>query len=202
MTKFDLGLVDGNDWDAAAVNSVEAAINKCCIFGTNTERLAMTGQAPGQQFFDQANGRLWLWDGTGGDTQWVIMHEPPQTWSPTWSAGVTVGNGVWSNAKYQRENGFCNFEGRFTMGSTSAITGTPTLNLPFSLWEVELLMPIPIVDNGIARYVCFMSTFSPGAVALIVGSTGGAVSSTSPFTFGNGDYFTPRGRFKMASPFS
>ena len=53
------------------------------------------------------------------------------TYTPAFAGGVTVGNGTWS-AAYNIVNKILFFQGTFTLGSTSAITGAVTLTLPDS----------------------------------------------------------------------
>jgi hypothetical protein len=53
------------------------------------------------------------------------------TYTPTFASGVTVGNGTWV-AAYAIVNEILFWQGTFTLGSTSAITGAVTMNLPAS----------------------------------------------------------------------
>jgi len=53
------------------------------------------------------------------------------TYTPAFSAGVTVGNGTW-DAAYNIVNKILFFQGKFTLGSTSAITGSVGLTIPDS----------------------------------------------------------------------
>ena len=56
------------------------------------------------------------------------------TWTdytPSFAGGVTVGNGTWA-AGYAIVNKILFFQGKFTLGSTSAITGNVTLTVPDS----------------------------------------------------------------------
>lgn len=64
MPAFDLAKVDGDNWDAAAVNAVEAAINLRRYIGTNAERLALGGLANGQEFYCTDTLIAWLYNGT------------------------------------------------------------------------------------------------------------------------------------------
>jgi hypothetical protein len=51
-------------------------------------------------------------------------------YTPTW-IGVTVGNGT-SNFKYARVNKLVHYVGVFTLGTTSAITGSVNISLPIN----------------------------------------------------------------------
>lgn len=53
------------------------------------------------------------------------------SYTPSFAGGVTVGNGTW-DAAYNIVNKILFFQGTFTLGSTSAITGTVTLTVPDS----------------------------------------------------------------------
>jgi hypothetical protein len=53
------------------------------------------------------------------------------SYTPAFAGGVTVGNGTWS-AAYAIVNKILFFQGTFTLGTTSAITGAVTLTLPDS----------------------------------------------------------------------
>jgi hypothetical protein len=50
-------------------------------------------------------------------------------YTPTFAAGVTVGNGTWV-AGYAIVNEILFWQGTFTLGSTSAITGSVSINTP------------------------------------------------------------------------
>ena len=62
------------------------------------------------------------------------------TYTPTFAGGVTVGNGTWV-AAYAIVNEILFWQGTFTLGSTSAITGAVTITLPDS-------KTFPSPDNG------------------------------------------------------
>lgn len=53
------------------------------------------------------------------------------SYTPAFAGGVTVGNGTW-DAAYAIVNKILFFQGTFTLGSTSAITGGVTLTVPDS----------------------------------------------------------------------
>ena len=63
-------------------------------------------------------------------------------YTPSFSSGVTIGDGVVSGA-YCRVNDFVHVYGIFTLGSTSAVTGPISLNLPVNFnagMESSLMM--------------------------------------------------------------
>ena len=53
-------------------------------------------------------------------------------YTPSFQNGVTIGDGVVSGA-YCRVNDFVHVHGTFTLGSTSAVTGSVVLNLPITV---------------------------------------------------------------------
>jgi hypothetical protein len=61
-------------------------------------------------------------------------------YTPAFASGVTVGNGTWV-AAYAIVNEILFWQGTFTLGSTSAITGAVTITLPAS-------KTFPSPDNG------------------------------------------------------
>ena len=53
-------------------------------------------------------------------------------YTPSFGGGVTIGDGVVSGA-YCKVNDFVHLYGKFTLGSTSAVTGSVVLNLPVNV---------------------------------------------------------------------
>lgn len=72
--------------------------------------------------------RLWLYNGSS----WVCMWSTWVAVTPTWSSGITAGDGTFT-AAYRYVGGDVRFRGQFALGSTSAVTGVPNLNLPLSI---------------------------------------------------------------------
>lgn len=73
MPAFDLGLVDGNVWAAASVDSIELAINKRNYIGTAAERAALVGMTNGDGFRETDTQREYRYTGSG----WTIAYAPP-----------------------------------------------------------------------------------------------------------------------------
>ena len=77
-----------------------------------------------------------------------------ETWTPNFTAGVTVGNGTLSGT-YQRVNDFVIVQGSFTLGSTSAVTGDITVTVPItasSLWDLANSTVVQFRDASLANY--------------------------------------------------
>ena len=121
--------------------------------------------------------------------------------SLTFPGGVTVGNGV-TVAYYCRVNNFVHFYGKFTLGSTSAITGSVSFSLPINCdasiktlgqpfgvlnhrdASTGILYPSDCVAVGAANYVFPSVTNTAGTFAQRVNVTSG-----NPFTWAVSDSF-------------
>ena len=120
-------------------------------------------------------------------------------YTPSFSGGVTFGNGV-STGAYCLVNGFVHYYGIFTLGSTSAITGSIQLNLPVNINSAMELgsMPYGFITYfdtpantrypgtttyaSAASYIVLRAELASGTY---VSQT--ATSATVPFTWGTGD---------------
>jgi hypothetical protein len=120
-------------------------------------------------------------------------------YTPTWT-NLTVGNGVVSSA-YCRVNDFVHFYGKFTFGSTSAISGTVLANFPVN---VNSAFMNDASIYGVAQYRDIStSTLYPG-LATFAGNntlftlrvqiasgtylTQTGVTGSAPFTWATGDF--------------
>jgi hypothetical protein len=128
------------------------------------------------------------------------------TFTPVFT-NVTVGNGT-SFGSYLRIGKvvFCRF--RFALGSTSAITGNPIMDLPVpraaygQLWAVGTLY---MEDAGISGYAGHIRMSSAADQILlsrfaVTGSnvTSSSISSTAPFTWGTNDSFAGEFTYEAA----
>ena len=114
--------------------------------------------------------------------------------TPTWSSGVTVGNGTHDFA-YTQVGKIVHVVGQFNFGSTSAITGVPTMTLPVTraAGDVITIGTGNYGDAGVATFLAFpISTsttncqfYAPNSSGTYIYET--AVSATVPFTWGTGD---------------
>jgi len=116
------------------------------------------------------------------------------TYTPTLT-NITVGNGN-ADFRYVQINKTVVLAGFFGFGSTSAITGTPSISLPVTAAR-------NMTKNGVCRLVQFgVGAWNGviedgGTTAIVLVATGAsgsytrwfAVSSTVPFTWGNGSWF-------------
>jgi len=124
--------------------------------------------------------------------------ESETDWTPTFSTGVTVGNGTVSGT-YQRINDLIVVQGSFELGSTSAITGDVRVDLPVDAsgsFELSVGTTCMLRDQSAGReYQGAALTFSGSQVRLRVlqRDTGNnyvfaaAISSSNPMTWATGD---------------
>lgn len=116
-------------------------------------------------------------------------------YTPTYT-NVTVGNGT-SSFAYTQFNKLVHVEGRFTLGTTSAITGLITMTLPVNVSNTynHGIGVCNFTDSGVAAYFGYPNLKDVDEVYLFALNTAGtylieaATSATIPFTWGNGDYF-------------
>ena len=142
--------------------------------------------------------------GTG--TSW-----PWRSWTPSWT-NVTVGNGT-VVAAYSQTGKTVNFHLRFTLGSTSSISGSITFSPPVApLAELYLAATegyvfgnVKFLDAATAAYLGYLQ-FGTGStnisiLALNTAASYGQQSTTSstiPFTFGTSDIIVCTGSYEAA----
>ena len=152
--------------------------------------------------------RVLYYDGTG----WVILSEPAQSWTPTFAAGMTVGNGSWSYNRYHRSDGWVDFRGRFVWGSTTSITADVRLNLPIASLDIfgpgqfdfgfyrpgtGAQLPGIVGTDGTTGSVFLRGIDASGTYATSV-----IMSNTVPFSWASGDLFDISGRYQMTTRYS
>ena len=139
-----------------------------------------------------ATGLKWAAAASGGFTF--------STWTPFWTSGVTVGNGT-TDAFYATSGDLVFAYFKFTMGSTSSITGTPILTLPVNaanttdrVWGSSF----QALDAGTAVYFGvwdFNDDSNDTRAIPLAAKTDGTymtstyLSSTVPFTWTTNDVF-------------
>jgi hypothetical protein len=116
-------------------------------------------------------------------------------YTPTYT-NVTIGNGT-SAFSYMQFNKFVHVEGRFTLGTTSAITGLITMSLPVNASNTynRQMGVCNFTDQGVAAYPGYPNLKDADEVYLFATNSAGTytveapTSATIPFTWGNADYF-------------
>jgi hypothetical protein len=141
-----------------------------------------------------ATGLKWATPASGGLTY--------TTWTPT-TAGITVGNGT-TVARYAQSGKFVTGSFKFTLGSTSAITGNTNFSLPVAAKAgfVETTTTT-FLRTGVGYNVG--TTISDGSLiyvgALVTSTAYGSfvdLSATIPHTWVNGDFISVNFSYEAA----
>lgn len=142
------------------------------------------------------------WDGTN----WIVMSEPAQTWANPF-AGITGGSPTFIGA-YHRSDGWCDFSGTLTFGSSPSAMSGPNFIVPFTAGGLHLgQCTVALTDNGVANYPG-ISERGINAIAIYATNVGSTYiqftspTTTVPFTWAAGDYIEIAGRYQMASRYS
>lgn len=120
------------------------------------------------------------------------------TWTPSWT-NVTVGNGT-VLARYTQLNKRVLIRLKFTLGSTSSVSGDMRFSVPVTAYDVEHIGSAFLNDTGtetVAGSVVLTST----TVAAIRSTKTGVLASTSataPFTWANTDYVVAEIEYEAA----
>jgi hypothetical protein len=125
------------------------------------------------------------------------------TWSPT-IGNISIGNGTVA-ARYQQTGNVIFFSVKVTFGSTTTISGSPSIPLPV-VANSPAYFTVNVTDSGVASYtangIIPSSVLSTIFLDLIDTTSSRAVSasfsSTSPFTWGTNDNFTISGSYEVA----
>jgi hypothetical protein len=149
--------------------------------------------------------RLWQYDGT----DWVIMSEPTQGFTPTWT-GLTTTSGT-NTGYYRRRDGYCDFKITFTFGASSAVTGAVTVALPIAANIAADLdgFDVFLYDASAVTFYTGATSNSTSSIANVVALnsagtyvTAAALSSTVPFTWATSDVLSIRGTYRMTTRYS
>ena len=124
------------------------------------------------------------------------------TWTPSLT-GITTGNGT-VTAKYLQIGKMVQFRFKFQLGSTSAITGGPTITLPVAqATGSHLSCPVLYEDSGLRLHMG-MSQILTGTISLFAINTASVyaetagISSTVPFTWTTNDSLVANGTDEAA----
>jgi len=94
-------------------------------WATVAEKTAQAGMRSGDEGFLATTGETYKYNGT----VWKLWHAPVVSVTPSVNAGITLGNGV-SVATWSVHAGKAVLNHKFTVGTTTVVTGTPVFNLP------------------------------------------------------------------------
>ncbi len=191
----------GQALTAALMNGVSI---RTVVAGTAAERAAYATPFSGMTWWETDTFRKYVYDGTG----WIVMAELTQSYTPT-VGGFTLGNGTILGT-YHRSDGWCDFEVRIGLGSTSAVTGALTVTLPITAAAVAVTngFHAGFIRFGIQEYSAMVASGSTTGVNLRAVDASGtyaasaATSATIPFTWNVNDGAYVRGRYQMTTRYS
>lgn len=167
-----------------------------------------TPTADGAIGFDRTNENLVVGDGTNSQ---VVGLGEWKTWTPTWT-NLTVGNGT-QISKYTQIGKTVHYYIKFTLGSTSAVTGASNFTLPITpIFTTLAVDPIfghcnlrDVTAGATGSFVGFARSAGSDAVFIGVNSVGtgnyiinGALNTTVPFTWAADDVITIFGTYEAA----
>jgi hypothetical protein len=134
--------------------------------------------------------------------------------TPTWVAGLTVGNGVYNTSHYTLVGKTVHFAIDFTLGTTSAVTGQLILDMPVELSRKNIgttgMFYCTFSDTGVATIPGFATASTTSSnrflVRYLVTAAGtnpinlnvGLVSATAPFTWAATDKIIFSGTYEVA----
>ena len=154
-------------------------------FGGTGEKTLAEGQAC---YIEAAPKRLEIYNGT----TWIEFDADYTTFTPTWNIGYTRGNGT-TVAKYQRVGKTVFVWITETLGTTSAVTGIPTLTLPLTIANADVFDGTSVLEITGASYSQGSCTPLGTTQAEIwaINTSGtyagiGIISATVPFTWATG----------------
>lgn len=177
----DYAWTDGVAPSAATINAnVREQVVTTCTSATRPTNVE------GHLIYETNTDRVLL--GTGSGSNWVCLAEPTQTWSSPTVSGLTAGNGTW-DAGYRRHDGWCTARGAFTLGSTSSITGSLLVTLPYTPASASAMLGVcQFYDSSTSTtYVGTLGAWTTPRIILAVQTTSGtyatrtATSATIPF---------------------
>lgn len=180
--------VAGDKVTAAEVNTylMQQAV---MVFGSSGSRTSAIGTAnftDGMVSYITATDSLEIYDGSN----WQVLGTTAAwtSYTPTLT-NLTLGNGTLSFA-YQTQGKTVNVRGRFTLGSTSAVSGSATFSLPTT--PTGFAYGMAFIVAGGANYIGQSTVSSTNVVVTAVNAAGTyatrvSTSSTIPGTFTTGD---------------
>lgn len=186
-------------FDTDASNTVSSSV------GVEAAKPSATSAVAGMHYFATDTLRDWLCDGLG----WIIVSEPPQFWVPT-VTNLTLGNGSW-NARAMRNNGWCDFFGVLTLGSTTNITGDFRVTVPYGAAVDDVAFYRGhAFQFGVNEHTTMIANNLPNTFSLRGINTAGATAvqavwaAAVPFTWlgATGSIVHFAGRYPLASRYS
>jgi hypothetical protein len=121
------------------------------------------------------------------------------TFTPTTTL-ITVGNGTLSCA-YKQRGKDVKVRYHFVFGSTSSLGGVPTFSIPvtsFSQSTIRYALAGFAFDASASNVFLLTGAVNVTAGLVHIGSTGGLITSSIPFTWATGDIFALTGIYEAA----
>lgn len=170
-------------------------------FATSAARdSAISSPVSGMMAWLSTPTQLTMYDGTG----WMVMWEPPTSYTPSTWTGITLGNGTLTGS-YSRSGGRCWMKQVFTLGSTSAVNygGSVAITLPFAGTVVDGELGGLLYDASGARAPAHnVSTTLKMLTTSGSWGTSSDIWSDRPWTWATGDTMTVVGSYAMTSRYS
>lgn len=142
--------------------------------------------------------------GTGSGNNWIVMAEPAQSFTPAWG-GITEGNAT-NTGYYRRHDGFIDVVASIVFAADTSVTGTVSLTLPKTMYSSQQFSAdVRFLDASAGYYPGWAVPVSTTALAIFAptasGSyvSGGALSSTVPFTWTTTDGIFVMTTYRMAN---
>lgn len=167
-------------------------------FANATALLAFSQAQNGQRAVDLTTGNEYRWNGT---TWQLWNHGAAQVFTPTWG-GLTAGNGVNASTWRMRE-GQAEVVISFTLGTTSSVTGVPTVNLPVNAADAASIYGQGHLYDGTRVYAIYPFLSSTAQFQFRYLSVSGTtlqyvnVGATAPFTFASGHQLLARFTYRV-----
>lgn len=173
---------------AAMQDSVQLALNKHQNYDYRwanvAARTAQTGMREGDTGY-QADTKIGLRYRNGG---WRLVSQPLTNYTPTFTSGVSQGNGVWS-AAYKVSDEICTVNIVFALGSTTSVGGDVNISLPITVAPGIVAQGSgQLEDSGYAQYIGVVSANNNGVnIAFQYNLNNfiarGGINGTQPFTW-------------------
>jgi hypothetical protein len=189
-TNMDFTWVTTDDANAIQNSIVDAKGDIITATANDTPARLAVGTQNQVLAVDTASATGLTWQGGA----WV-------TWSPTIN-NLTIGNGTIA-ARYRQIGNLVSFSIKVTFGSTTTIAGSPNIVMGVAS-NSPSVFPVYILDAGTAAYAA--NAYFPTGTTMyldLIDTTSSralltAFSSTSPFTWGSGDFFSVSGSYEVA----
>jgi len=180
------------------IPSVEGGIQPT-IFDAKGDLLTATANDTPARLAVGANDTMLVGDSTAGTGLSYKSATTLYPWTAytTTTSGITVGNGT-LQARYAQIGKTVFVEIFFTLGSTSAVTGTPQFTLPATAKVSSYTFmngTVSLGDYGAATYVGLAGNPTGSGIYIAAFNTSGttgveaaSISATVPFTWTTNDY--------------